>query len=193
MGAEALAQALVGRGVDARWCRGEIASLVRACEEHHPDVVVIPAINGRAPQGFRHMTVPSVIRAVSARVLVLLPQQNDRHRAVLLGEGAAACLTFDDGIDDLVETVRTAALGREGPVHARTAGPPTEHGLHPLDDRERLVLLLVAKGRTNREVAERIGVSIRSIENARSSIEGKLRIRGRSDFFEFALAHGLIV
>ena len=54
------------------------------------------------------------------------------------------------------------------------------------------MLLLVAEGCTNAQVAERIGVSVRTAENTRAAVGAKLEIHGRNAFFEYALEHGLI-
>jgi two-component system, NarL family, response regulator NreC len=65
---------------------------------------------------------------------------------------------------------------------------------HPelLSARERDVLQLLARGHTNREVAKRLHISVRTAEWHRASIQRKLNIRSRAGLFDFAAAHGLV-
>jgi two-component system, NarL family, response regulator NreC len=61
-----------------------------------------------------------------------------------------------------------------------------------LSARERDVLGLLARGHTNREVAERLHLSVRTAEWHRASIQRKLNITSRAGLVDFAAAHGLV-
>jgi two-component system, NarL family, response regulator NreC len=61
-----------------------------------------------------------------------------------------------------------------------------------LTPRERDVLQLLARGHTNREVAERLHLSVRTAEWHRASIQRKLNITSRAGLVDFAAAHGLL-
>jgi two-component system, NarL family, response regulator NreC len=61
-----------------------------------------------------------------------------------------------------------------------------------LSARERDVLRLLARGHTNREVAERLHLSVRTVEWHRASIQRKLNITSRAGLVDFAAAHGLV-
>jgi two-component system, NarL family, response regulator NreC len=61
-----------------------------------------------------------------------------------------------------------------------------------LSSRERDVLRLLARGHTNREVAERLHISVRTAEWHRASIRRKLNITSRAGLVDFALVHGLL-
>jgi DNA-binding CsgD family transcriptional regulator len=61
-----------------------------------------------------------------------------------------------------------------------------------LSARERDVLRLLARGHTNREVAERLHISVRTAEWHRASIQRKLGIRSRAGLVDFAAAHGFL-
>ena len=188
MGAEALADALTLRGIDTQACIAELPQIVRTYAEHAADVLVLPALSGRAPRGMRYVSVTAALRSVDAQVVVLLPTANAQQTSVLLAEGAAACVTFDDGVDALADAIRATAHGE----HAPAPTPIAADGFDRLSARERKVLLLVAEGCTNAQIAERIGVSVRTAENSRAAVSTKLEIHGRSAFFEYALEHGLI-
>lgn len=61
-----------------------------------------------------------------------------------------------------------------------------------LSAREREVLLLLARGHTNREIAEHLYISVRTAEWHRASIRRKLGISSRAGLVDFAVAHGLV-
>jgi len=61
-----------------------------------------------------------------------------------------------------------------------------------LTRREREVLGLLALGHTNREVADLLHLSVRTVEFHRASIQRKLGLRSRSELVRFALQHGLL-
>jgi DNA-binding NarL/FixJ family response regulator len=62
----------------------------------------------------------------------------------------------------------------------------------PLSPRERQVLQLVAEGRTTREIAELLGVSVKTAESHRMRIMGKLGIRQTAGLVRYAIRQGLI-
>jgi len=62
----------------------------------------------------------------------------------------------------------------------------------PLTGREREVLLLLARGQTNREAARSLGISIRTAELHRARIARKLGLSKRSELVEWTLEHGLL-
>ena len=69
--------------------------------------------------------------------------------------------------------------------------PPLVRG-SLLSPREREVLLLLAKGYTNREIADRIFRSVKTVETYRASIKRKLGLRNRAEIFRYARAAGLL-
>ena len=188
MAGEALADALTLRGIDTRTCIAELPDVVRTCRDHAAAVLVFPALSGRAPRGSRPISVPSALQSVDAQIVVLLPHASAQESQALIGEGAAACVTFDDGVDTLANAIRTVVIAP--PSAARPAASPDP--FEQLTARDRQILLLVAEGCTNAESAERIGVSVRTVENTRAAIGRTLGIRGRNAFFEYALERGLI-
>jgi len=72
--------------------------------------------------------------------------------------------------------------------NVRTVVAPQE----VLSARERDVLQLLARGHTNREVAERLHISVRTAEWHRASIRRKLNITTRAGLVDFAALHGLV-
>ena len=64
--------------------------------------------------------------------------------------------------------------------------------LNTLTDREREVLLLIAEGLSSREIAERLGVSLKTVDTHRSNLMQKLDIHKASGLVRFAVREGLV-
>lgn len=71
-------------------------------------------------------------------------------------------------------------------------GVPDGVGMEALTDRQREVLLLIAKGRTTAEIAERLGVSSKSVEFHRAKIKTVLGLRSTAALVRYAVGEGLV-
>jgi len=69
---------------------------------------------------------------------------------------------------------------------------PEADELGRLSDREREVLVEVARGRTSKEIGEKLGISPRTVESHRLRVMDKLEIRSIAGLTRFAVAHGLV-
>jgi DNA-binding CsgD family transcriptional regulator len=74
---------------------------------------------------------------------------------------------------------------------ARGPAPPAA-GVGRLTARQRDVLRLIAEGRGTKEIAEALGIGIRTVETHRANLRERLAIRDVAGLVRFALAHGLI-
>ena len=87
------------------------------------------------------------------------------------------------------------SIAADASAHIDGATPGKEQdGKRPkgLTVREEQVLILVARGRTNNEVARELVLSIRAVERHIGNIYSKIRARGRADATVFALTNGLV-
>jgi len=116
----------------------------------------------------------------------------DRTR-VVLGETAfhaawtaGQALSLDEAIAYAAETAATLT---EPPVRAATADIVRADGLSA---REVEVLVLLGEGRSNREIAAALVLSVRTIEHHLARIYAKINARGRTDAAAYAVRHGLI-
>jgi two-component system response regulator NreC len=114
-----------------------------------------------------------------------------------LGAGAMAYVLKEAAGDELVEAVRRAAAGEtylNPQLGARIAVEPPVPVDPPddLSEREVEVLRMIALGHTNAEIAERLYLSIRTVESHRAHIQQKLRRSSRADLVRYALDHGLV-
>lgn len=137
------------------------------------------------------------IRRRSPQTSVVVVTSSDRPDSarLALDAGALAYLTKRDGPDDLQAAIEAAAEGRE--YRQRSLADLLE--LQPeaiidreISDRERDVLRLLALGHTNREIARRLYLSVRTVETHRASLLRKLGASSRADLVTYALGHGLV-
>ena len=69
---------------------------------------------------------------------------------------------------------------------------PERETFEPLSDREREVLRLVAEGKTNRQIADTLFLSIKTVQTHRDHIMKKLRMHDRTELVKYAIRKGLI-
>ena len=177
---------------------GSVAGALELAERLEPDVFVMD-LNLPDGTGFE---ATQAIRELSPQTRVVILTVNDDvayvRRAFDLG--VAGYLIKDAADVELIGAVRQVASGSRY-VHPRlgaelldasgsgdTVGGPGGR----LSAREVDVLTLLAQGFTNSQVADRLYVSVRTIETHRAHIQQKLGIKGRSGLVRFALETGLI-
>lgn len=177
---------------------GSAAEAVEVALSAQPDVFVmdlgLPDRNGIAATA----DVCSV--SPGTRVLVLTVHDDVAYLRRAFEAGATGYLVKEAADVDLVQAVRQVAAGRQY-VHpslgaallapdtpaARPAGPGGE-----LSEREAEVLALIAIGLTNAEIAERLYVSVRTVETHRAHIHQKLDVRTRAELVRVAREAGLL-
>jgi DNA-binding NarL/FixJ family response regulator len=90
--------------------------------------------------------------------------------------------------DIWVHPAMTRALLHQAPTTDRRRGPSVEE----LTPREIDVLRLLAKGNTNRQIAGLLGLSMRTVENHRANLQGKLGLSSRVELVSYAEEHRLL-
>jgi DNA-binding NarL/FixJ family response regulator len=138
------------------------------------------------------------------RVLILTTFDLDDYVFAALQAGASGFLLKDTPPDELVRAVGVVAAGDAllSPSITRRlieefavrtpSGPPPSKALELLTERERDVLLQVARGRSNAEIAQELYVSETTVKTHVSSILSKLGLRDRVQAVVFAYESGLV-
>ena len=166
--------------------------------ELHPDIVLMdvdmPEMDGLAVTQILRKEFPNL------KILMLSMYRDTDYIVRILQSGARGYVLKDAPTDELVRAVETVNRGETyfSPDVARVAlsqfvrGPGEGPSPMNLTNREREVLVLIAEGLSNKEIACRLNVGVRTVETHRERIMRKLNIRNVAGLTKFAIAKGLI-
>lgn len=184
-------------GFEVAATAADAGDLVRKAAAHRPDVVIadIQMPPGNTDDGLR---AAKQIRAVHAEIGVLILSQylESRYALEIVGDRAEGVgYLLKDRLGDLTlftEAVRRVARGGSAldpEVVQRMVGRPRPAGaLADLTRREREVLTLIAEGRSNAAIAERLVVTVGAVERHVTSIFDKLGLRSTREDHRRVLA-----
>lgn len=175
---------------------------LRLCSETHPDILIVdigmPKLNGIdvAERAQKFERPP--------RTLILSMHSDESYIIRALAAGARGYLLKDATDEDLLPAVRTVAAGKPFFSPAVTAvlvedyvrrlqqrGLTDSH--HLLTDREKEVLQLLAEGRSNKEVATLLDLSLSTVETHRANLMQKLNLHNTAEIVLYAVRKGIIV
>ena len=169
---------------------------VELAADLRPDVVVMdvamPELNGI--EATRRLTAANP----HARVLALSMHKDSVYVREILRAGARGYLLKDSGPADLVAAVRAIASG-EGylspAVSDAVLNDYRKHVTDPTDlltSREREVLQMLAEGKTNKEIAVVLNLSVYTVDAHRGRIMEKLNLHSINELVRFAVRNGLV-
>ena len=172
---------------------------VNVVAEYAPDVLVLDLAmpGGGSIEAIRQIQESSA----KTRVLVLSMHDEPSYLRAVVAAGGAGYVTKRAADTALLTAIRTVNAGRTYvDVSLSDRPPPLVDNvvrsdlpeLSVLSDREREVLKLVALGHTNKEIAQQIHVSVKSVESYRARVADKLELRSRAELVRYALEVGLI-
>jgi DNA-binding NarL/FixJ family response regulator len=161
-----------------------------------PDVVVMdvamPELNGI--EATRRLTADNP----HIRVVALSMHKDSVYVREILRAGARGYLLKDSVADDLVAAVRAVAAG-EGYLSPAISNAVLDdyrkHVTDPIDllsSREREVLQMLAEGKTNKEIAVTLNLSVYTVEAHRGRIMEKLNVHSINELVRFAVRKGLV-
>ena len=133
------------------------------------------------------------------RVVVLTQHDNREYVFSLLQAGAVGYILKKSGGAEVINAIRSAytegaflppSIARE--VMDRFIQRPPEEGQPRLTDREKEVLRLIAEGKTNKEIAEILFLSVKTVMAHRANIMEKLDLHSRTELVKYAIRQGMI-
>lgn len=185
---------VVGEAADG----GEAMAKARALR---PDVILMdltmPGIGGSEATRRIKDESPGI------KVLVLTMHDDPSYLRHLLEAGASGYVVKKSADADLLLAIRAAHRG-EVFLDSSLAGGLVDEVIRPsgprrprdayetLSDREREVLKWLARGHTNQEIAEKLFLSVKTVETYRARLAEKLDLRGRAELVRFAMERGLL-
>ncbi|MDE3075800.1 MAG: response regulator transcription factor, partial [Chloroflexota bacterium] len=132
----------------------------------------------------------------NCKVLVITAGQNESMLQQMLDAGASGFVLKTGDGQELVQAAKAVLQGKRylSPAlltHDSSVARPTETRLASLTAREREVLQLIGEGLSNRQIAEQLCLSVKTVEVHRDRIADKLGVRGRSLLMRFSISSGL--
>ena len=177
---------------------GDGREALSQAERVTPDIVIMdismPGLNGLAA------TTQMTEKCPTAKVVTLTRHADSSYLQQLLRAGASGYVLKQSRPAELLHAIRAVAAGGKyldatitGPVsgsYARPSAPPGPTPSAPLSPRETEVLRLIAWGNTNKEIASRLDLSVKTVEAHKANAMRKLGMRGRIDIVRYALLQG---
>ena len=183
---------VVGEGVDGQDAIAKVEAL-------DPDVLLMDI----AMPGLGGIEAAIELKKLGKRVRILILSQYEDREYVrrLLKAGVSGYVLKKSAGAELANAIRAVHKGGLvlDPEVARTAmqeGGPASPGqsdpYESLTDREKQVLKLVAEGRSNKEVADVLGISVKTAMSHREHVMEKLGVHNRTELVRFAIRKGVI-
>ncbi len=175
---------------------------IKKVEQVQPDIVLMditmPGLNGL------ETTRQLKKRHPKTKILILTMHDNEEYIFETLRAGASGYLVKRTAPEELISAIHAVNRGESflspsiskrviaGYIRVGQSEQEEDEAFEKLTDREREVLQLIAEGRVNREIAELLHISIKTVETHRSHIMEKLNIRNIAELTQYAIRKGLI-
>jgi two-component system, NarL family, response regulator NreC len=169
---------------------------VQMAQQHKPDVAVLdlmmPLLNGLDASR-------EILQNRYATAAILLTMHTEEHQiAMALRAGVRGYLLKTQAAEDLVHAIREVVRGEIylSPGVSRIVVDGYLSGDRPAGDplapRERQVLQLVAEGKTSKEIAVLLGLTVKTAESYRARVMEKLDVHETAGLVRYAIRHGII-
>ena len=183
---------VVGEAADGR-------AAIAKTRELLPDLLVMdismPELNGLKATERLRQEFPDL------KILTLTRHTDDGYLQQLIKAGVNGYVLKQSAPTELINAIRTVTSGKSyvdselthkvlGGYAGRTAGPLRGEGSGHISDRESEVLRLIAWGYSNKEIAARLELSVKTVEAHKSNAMRKLNMRSRIEIVRYAILQG---
>jgi len=169
---------------------------VRLAEVHQPDIAILdismPTLNGiDAARGLSRS-------APKTKVILLTQHEEEQYIHEALGAGVKGYVLKSQVANDLIQAIRQVGRGEFylSPGISRAVMEAyrnkSERPADPLTVRERQVLQLIAEGKSTKDTASVLGISVKTAESHRMRLMQKLNIHETASLVRYAVRRGLI-
>lgn len=157
-----------------------------------PDVILLdlnmPQVNG--------LTATEIIleRRPQTKILILSMHDSSEYINSALSHGAAGYVLKDVPTEEIKRAIDAVMAGQQYlcPGASRSLKPALATEREQLTNREQSILLQLAQGKSNKEVALELDISVRTVETHRKNIKRKLGISSTAGLTRYALEHGVL-
>lgn len=171
---------------------GNGQAIIDQVESLAPDVILLdlnmPGLGG--------LTTTEIIleRRPDARILILSMHDSPEYISSALSHGAAGYVLKDVPTDEIKRAIDAVMTGqRYLCTGAKGSLAPYENpDREQLTNREQTILLQLAQGKSNKDVAQALDISVRTVETHRKNIKRKLGIASTAGLTRYALEHGVL-
>ena len=173
---------------------GDGKTAIEQAQSLKPNVVVLdvsmPQVNGVVAAQTLRSSLPS------AAVVTLTPHRDSAYVQQLLAAGAAAYVLKQSSSKELLKAIRAAAAGQKYLDAALQPPPPSTGAPRPttvtpsITERETAVLRLTSVGHSNKQIAAKLGIAVKTVEVHKSNAMRKLNLAGRTDVVRYAAVQG---
>ncbi|MCP5073822.1 MAG: response regulator transcription factor [Rhodobacteraceae bacterium] len=166
--------------------------LVDQFQTLNPDVILLdlnmPNLNGLAA------TEIMLERRPETKILILSMHDSPEYIATAMRYGARGYLLKDVPVEEIAKAIE---MVHSGATYLCTGSeqqlePDEETGREPLTAREQTILLELAGGKSNKQVANDLDISVRTVETHRKNIKRKLGISTTAGLTRYAMEHGVL-
>ena len=183
---------VIGEAADGR-------AAIAKTRELFPDLLVMdismPELNGLKATEKLRQEFPEL------KILTLTRHTDDGYLQQLIKAGVNGYVLKQSAPTELINAIRTVTSGKSyvdselthkvlGGYAGRTAGPLRGEGSGHISDRESEVLRLIAWGYSNKEIAARLELSVKTVEAHKSNAMRKLNMRSRIEIVRYAILQG---
>ncbi len=169
------------------------ATAVSITKRHKPDVLLLDVT---MPEKDGLQALAELVQLhVPTKVLVLTMHEDEAHGVRAMRAGAAGFIRKSASLDELIGAIDKVHKGEQvvpGEILAALNRKRSEHPAQILSQREFQVMSYLAAGKTNREIADTLSISVKTVDTHRGHVLKKLRLRNNSDITRFAISNGLI-
>src|SRR6201998_1107615 len=170
--------------------------VIRLAETHHPDIAIMdismPTLNGIDAARELARSCPKT------RVILLTQHEEEQYLHEALQSGVRGYILKSQVVNDLVHAIRQVSSGGfylspgVSQAVAEAYRSKSERPSDPLSVRERQVLQLIAEGKSTKDVASLLGISVKTAESHRTRLMQKLDIHETATLVRYAIRRGLI-
>ena len=161
-------------------------------DELNPDVILLdlnmPGVTGLSA------TELILEKRPGTRILILSMHDSPEYIGTAMSHGAKGYILKDVPTEEIKAAIDSVMAGGEYLCTGARSSlrPKTSDGREPLTAREQTILLELAQGKSNREVALTLEISIYTVETHRKNIKRKLGISSTAGLTRYALEHGVL-